>query len=305
MKVIAAYDAEPCSRLALEQLADAALPDHAEIIVVSFADLLLPPGSAIGDMALGIGLPEPVIDMHRAAKALADIATERAEAGAAIVRSLGKPWAVSSRSIADTPSWGLVQLAEDEKADLIITGSHNRSGVARFFLGSVAQKAIQEAPCSVRIVRPLPSPASHRVLIGVDGSAACTAAIKAIAERPWPADTEFSCITVIDSQFISASLWQTFTGTPILAESVRHESEAARAVLDDATAILAARGFSAATIIAHGDPREIIPQHAEDLGVSCLMIAARGRHHAERRHLGTVAAAIPTRAHCTVEVVRA
>ena len=146
MKVIAAYDAEPCSRLALEQLADAALPDHAEIIVVSFADLLLPPGTAIGDMALGIGLPEPVIDMHRAAKALADIAAERAEAGAAIVRSLGKPWAVSSRSISDTPSWGLVQLAEDEKADLVITGSHNRSGVARFFLGSFAQKAIQEAP---------------------------------------------------------------------------------------------------------------------------------------------------------------
>lgn len=306
MKVIAAYDAEPCSRFALTQLASAALPDNTEVIVASFADILVPPGSAIGDMALGTGLPEPVIDMRRAAQSLVDAAQQRAEEGATLVRVLGKPWKITARSIADTPAWGVVQLAEDERADLIVTGSHNRSGMARFFLGSVAQKALQEAHCSVRIVRPITEIIkTPRVVVGIDGSDACRAAVRSIAARPWPAGTHFTCLTVIDSQFLTATLWQALGGAAILGETVKHEAAAAEAALAEATAILHAHGHETGTAIAHGDPRDLIPAEAENQKASCLLLAARGRHHAERRRLGTVAAAVAARAHCTVEIVRA
>lgn len=39
------------------------------------------------------------------------------------------------------------------KADLIVVGSHGRTGLSRFFLGSVSSAVVTHAPCSVMIVR--------------------------------------------------------------------------------------------------------------------------------------------------------
>ncbi len=39
------------------------------------------------------------------------------------------------------------------KADLIVLGSHGRRGVQKFILGSVSEKVVIGAPCSVQIVR--------------------------------------------------------------------------------------------------------------------------------------------------------
>ncbi|MDQ3060987.1 MAG: universal stress protein [Pseudomonadota bacterium] len=50
-------------------------------------------------------------------------------------------------------SAGIVQTAKDEGADLIIMGSHGRTGLARLMLGSVAAKVLAEATVPVMIVR--------------------------------------------------------------------------------------------------------------------------------------------------------
>jgi nucleotide-binding universal stress UspA family protein len=39
------------------------------------------------------------------------------------------------------------------KADLLVTGTHGRRGVRKFFLGSVAERAVAMAPCPVLTVR--------------------------------------------------------------------------------------------------------------------------------------------------------
>ena len=47
----------------------------------------------------------------------------------------------------------IVQLAVDLEADLIILGTHGRSGVKRWMLGSVAEVVVRKAPCPVFVVR--------------------------------------------------------------------------------------------------------------------------------------------------------
>lgn len=42
--------------------------------------------------------------------------------------------------------------------DLLVVGSHGRTGVAHFFLGSVAEKLVRHAPCPVLVVRPNAAP---------------------------------------------------------------------------------------------------------------------------------------------------
>lgn len=47
----------------------------------------------------------------------------------------------------------LCDLASDKEADLIVLGTHGLTGVTRFLLGSVAERVIRHAPCSVLVVR--------------------------------------------------------------------------------------------------------------------------------------------------------
>ena len=52
-----------------------------------------------------------------------------------------------------TASGGIVQTASDEGADLIVIGSHGRTGLARLMLGSVAAKVVAESPVPVLVTR--------------------------------------------------------------------------------------------------------------------------------------------------------
>lgn len=47
----------------------------------------------------------------------------------------------------------IVALADKEKCDLLIMGSHGRTGLAHLLVGSVAEAVVRHAPCPVLIVR--------------------------------------------------------------------------------------------------------------------------------------------------------
>ena len=47
----------------------------------------------------------------------------------------------------------IVRAAKRQRADMIVMGTHGRTGVARFFLGSVAARVTAAAPCPVLTVR--------------------------------------------------------------------------------------------------------------------------------------------------------
>jgi nucleotide-binding universal stress UspA family protein len=52
------------------------------------------------------------------------------------------------------PADEILRTAKDWGADLIVLGSHGRSGVKRALLGSVAEEVLRGAHCAVLVVRP-------------------------------------------------------------------------------------------------------------------------------------------------------
>jgi universal stress protein A len=48
--------------------------------------------------------------------------------------------------------------AEEGGYDLVVVGSHGRTGLSRLILGSVAERTIQSAPCSVLVIREATEP---------------------------------------------------------------------------------------------------------------------------------------------------
>jgi nucleotide-binding universal stress UspA family protein len=51
------------------------------------------------------------------------------------------------------PAEAIVRLARRDRADLIVIGTHGRSGLGRLFMGSVAARVLQLARCPVLTVR--------------------------------------------------------------------------------------------------------------------------------------------------------
>lgn len=64
--------------------------------------------------------------------------------------------------LAGTPDEAIAEAAREHAIDLIVIGTHGRTGVARLFLGSVASRLIATAPCAVLTVR-IPETAPSRV----------------------------------------------------------------------------------------------------------------------------------------------
>ena len=49
--------------------------------------------------------------------------------------------------------WEICKIAEDVHVDLIVMGSHGRTGLSHVFLGSVAERVVRHAPCPVLVAR--------------------------------------------------------------------------------------------------------------------------------------------------------
>lgn len=70
------------------------------------------------------------------------------------------------RLLAGDPAAEIVRLARKEEADMIVMGTHGRSGVLRLLMGSIAEAVIRSAPCPVLTYK-APRPARVPARAGV------------------------------------------------------------------------------------------------------------------------------------------
>lgn len=102
---------------------------------------------------LGIGESNPL--GFQAYMSAAHEHAAQAHAKVAELCSQGEsPVALQARISEDlSASAGIVQMARDEGADLIVMGSHGRSGLTRLMVGSVTAKVLAESTVPVLVVR--------------------------------------------------------------------------------------------------------------------------------------------------------
>ena len=91
-----------------------------------------------------------------------EVVRRHQEIAAAAERDLqGIGLGTSARVLHGDPRTELVETARAEGADLLVVGSHGRTGVAKLLMGSVASHVVTHAPCSVMVVK-LDGPAALR-----------------------------------------------------------------------------------------------------------------------------------------------
>src|SRR5262245_11280770 len=146
-----------------------------------------------------------------------------------------------------------------------------------------------------------------KILLAVDGSVYSDAAVKSVAQRPWPAGTTIKVFSSIEPVFYPT------TETWVMPESYYEEVEKAgqegawRAVNKASEKLSQAHGSSMDIIreIKGGHAKDAILEEAESWGADLIVVGSHGYRGFKRFMLGSVSHAVVTHAKCSVEIVRA
>ena len=311
MKILIGYDGSECADAALDDLSQAGLPATGEAHILSVAEVWLPPpppsSYEIIEEARHANSPAELqrdLSRHCAAAKQALVLAERARAR---VQANFPNWKVTVDSSCGSPAWELVAKADEWKPDLIVVGSHGRTALGRFVLGSVSQRVLTEALCSVRIARGrLEEPGSPvRIIVGTDGSATSEEALRAVAGRAWPSKTEVK-VVMVDDPLAPELLGKIIPPLGKMLEEDRQEERAwVEKISKQSLDILRGAGIKVTCVVREGDPKQQLCKAAEEWNADCIFVGSAGfSNRFERFVLGSISAAVAARAHCSVEVVR-
>src|SRR5580765_4553804 len=202
MKLFIAYDGSRCSDSAMDDLTHAGLPETGQALVISVVEMWLPPPppSTIEIVELAT-TTKGALGLERKYMANAQVvrdADEMASGAAARFQANFPRWTIKHESVWGSPNWEVFSKAEEWKADLIVVGSHGRTALGRFFLGSISQWLLNEARCSVRVARgKIDEPDFPvRLIVGVDGSLNAKHAVEQVGSRNWPEKSEVRVVMV-------------------------------------------------------------------------------------------------------------
>lgn len=311
MKILIGYDGSSCADAALDGLGRAGLPEIAEAQILSVAEVWLPPpppsAYEIVEQAQEVKVPSDLRHVYTKGCEAAKAALSAAQRASDRVKATFPRWDVSPDSACGSAAWELVFKADHWKPDLVVVGSHGRTALGRFVLGSVSQRVLNEARCSVRIARGrVDEPNTPvRIIIGLDGSPGSEVAVKAAAARKWPKDSEVMLVVVDDP--LIPDYWGKLI--PPLAKTIeddkREEKAWAKSIVARSRELLTQNPVKVTHLLREGDPKSELPKVAEEWGADCIFVGSTGfSNRFERFVLGSVSAAVAARAHCSVEVVR-
>ena len=208
MKILIAYDGSECSDAAIVNLRRAGLPTVAEVLILSVAEISAQIAVPYGAPAVAAGMFFPE-NLESEASSDHQLREAQAFAAQAVDRlQMDFPgWRINTEAWVDAAGSAIIRKAHAWKPDLIVVGSHGRSGFSRLVLGSVSEKVLHHVTGSVRISRHRlhPQERSVRLLIGIDGSTGAMAALQAIATRNWPPGTEVRVVGVMDCESLRAN----------------------------------------------------------------------------------------------------
>jgi nucleotide-binding universal stress UspA family protein len=144
-KILAPTDFSEDSKLALSYAVTLAQQFSSEIILVHVDQPLAP--VMVSELNPGLD----VSTMNRIAEEGRLLALKELDGATAHLRDTG----VKARGLmrVGAPFLEIIHAAQSESADLIVMGTHGRTGLAHVLMGSVAERVVNKAPCPVLTVR--------------------------------------------------------------------------------------------------------------------------------------------------------
>lgn len=140
-RILVPVDFSETARAAMETAVDLAAKFDAEVLLVHAYPIpgyTFPDGSAVAS--------------SRMLQELADEAARHLDEWRELALKAGAARVSTDTAVGD-PAGEIVRLAAEKKADLVVMGTHGRTGIEHALMGSIAERVVRRAKCPVLTVR--------------------------------------------------------------------------------------------------------------------------------------------------------
>lgn len=224
-----------------------------------------------------------------------------------------KDLTISAEAMSGDPKTCILEAARQRRADLIVMGTKNKSGIDKLILGSVSQSVLAAAPCPVLIVKEGPNSAHlkqgrdfTRILVASDTSMSSRSACSWLSRQGWSEEAVFKVVTVLSDQSHSfdrekdpqKAAWMMRQWGEIKHQTIRTlEQEAS----------LLGRGLNKEQVtvdVLPGEPRKQILGMARGWRAELVVTGCSYKRGLDKLLTGSVSQAIAASAPCSVLIIK-
>lgn len=207
-----------------------------------------------------------------------------------------------------SPTEEIVSFAQDKKMDLIVMGTHGRSGLSHFMLGSVAEKIIRHMPCPVVTIRHPEGKEKRsydgikRIVVPIDFSPYSKQAVETAAVIAEKFGAELQFLHVIEEQVHPAHYVTGKTSIFAFVPDLMNKSEAAmEKFVNPSLKASVQRSFH----VVEGRAHAAIVEFAEQQKAGLIAIASHGLSGLEHFLVGSTTERVVRHAKIPVLAVKA
>jgi nucleotide-binding universal stress UspA family protein len=291
-KILLPTDGSELSERAVPVAEALARAQRAEVVVVRVVE---PPAWSVAGQD---GYVSPEL-YDQLTDALAEEAQGQVERLAARLNSAGVP--ARESLVHHTAAAGLLDFEKQTRPDLVVMATHGRTGLARFALGSVADRLVREGTAPVLLVRSFGDPTTQMdsALVPLDGSALSEGSlpmVEQLAGKPLRSVRLLRAVAIAEERDEASSYLARIAerlsalGLEMTTEvRVGHAARAIEAAAASAhMVILATHGRGGLDRMRHGSVAEEATRH---LGIPVLLVRAGMAASASSEAVSTLAGA--------------
>ena len=224
------------------------------------------------------------------------------------VRRLQDEGYAATMKVADgDPALVILEFARELHVDMIAMSTHGRAGFARWALGSVAERVIQETPVPVFLVRPHSTAPSHdelRILVPLDGSALSEEALASAMEIARHTHAKIFLLHALFAP-VGEGIHLLFDSQEEVDEMLAQWRTDGETYLETTAARVRAKGIDVKILLAEGMPDEVIENEVTREQIDLVVMSTHGRTGVRRWVYGSVASKVLHAIDCPLLLVRA
>lgn len=186
------------------------------------------------------------------------------------------------------PAETIRSYAADHDVDIVVMGTHGRTGLKRYFIGSVAEEVVRTADAPVLTVRrQTEEPAAtdvSRVLVPTDGSDASMAAVDHAIDVAATYDATLHTLYVVDQRALAAY----YDTGPMIGDLIDNLTSVGENATEAVRERASEREVAVETTVLQGIPPAAIDEYVEENEIDLVVMGTHGRTGVERYLLGSV-----------------
>ncbi|GAB1722066.1 MAG: hypothetical protein GDA65_11325 [Nitrospira sp. CR1.1] len=218
-------------------------------------------------------------------------------------KAAGQP--ITTRIEVGIPSQALQTVAQTINADLLVVGTHGRTGLDHVLIGSTAERVVRVSPCPVLAVKAdkdgagaVATTAIKRIVVPIDLSTCSLDALEYAVQFAKPLGAALTILHAMEPVAYGLDFSLSH------AKEWKEQRDYLEKRLNLLSACVTAHGIQADHVLKPGLPADSIASYATQQGFDLMIMGTHGRRGISHVLLGSIAGAMLRHAPCPVLTVR-